>query len=368
MSFTTFPGRRSIHGSAQSTSLVWVDIENPPQVQYLLPLVRAFRRSSHDVLVTARDYGIAFDLLNQNGVEFSPVGKHFGASKLAKVVGNLRRSLVLRRFVSRVGPPRLVVSASRSAALAARSLGIPSFVVCDYEHVNLAVFRATRSHILYPDVINREAFIARGIARDRLIPFRGMKEDLSFADVDIDREPPAELPELTTRTLPRVLIRPPAEESHYHRKESSDVAQRVLQHFSARNDCVVLYSPRYDWQVASLWRFDWKVRPVVLHAAIPFVPLLKSVDVVVSGGGTMTREAAYLGVPAISIFHGTPGGVDAYLESLGRLTIIRELSDLERLDVRGLKKSAPLCHQQNAADEVVSLVDRFAASGAYGKF
>jgi predicted glycosyltransferase len=355
-------GGPSVDASATRANPVWIDIENPPQVQYLLPLVRAFRRNSHDVLVTARDYGIAFDLLRQNRIDFYPVGQHFGASKFAKVVGNLRRSLVLRRYVSRVGRPRLVVSASRSAALAARSLGVPSFVVCDYEHVNLAVFRASGSYILYPDVISSDAFAARGFPRDRLLPFRGMKEDLSFADVDFAAEPPAEFSELTTHSLPRVLIRPPAEESHYHRKESSNVARSVLQHFSSRDDCVVIYSPRYEWQIESLWRNEWEVQPVVLRTAIPFVPLLKSVDVVVSGGGTMTREAAYLGVPAISIFHGTPAGVDAYLESLGRLIIIHELADLERLDVGSLPKSTPLCHQKDAAHELVSLIERFMAS------
>jgi predicted glycosyltransferase len=286
------------------------------------------------------------------------VGRHFGASKAAKVVGNLRRSLLLRRYVSRVGPPRLVVSASRSAALAARSLGVPSFVVCDYEHVNLAVFRLSGSYILYPDVIGSDAFVARGFPHSRLIPFQGMKEDLSFADVDLAAEPPVDFPELTSHELPRILFRPPAEESHYHRMESSDVAQAVLQHFSSRDDCIVLYSPRYDWQIASLWRYEWKVLPVVLQTAIPFVALLKSVDVVISGGGTMTREAAYLGVPAISIFHGAPSGVDAYLESLGRLIIIHELSDLERIDVRTLSKSTPLCHQKNAAGSLVSLIER----------
>lgn len=342
-------------------ALVWVDIENPPQVQYLLPLVRAFRRNSHRVTVTARDYGIAFDLLRQSGMDFYPVGKHFGASTSAKVTGNLRRSLVLRRHIRRGDRPDLVVSASRSAALTARSLGIPSFVICDYEHVNLVVFRACGSYILHPSVISPDTFVARGVCERRLIPFRGIKEDLSFADVDLEQEDPAEFPDLAASSVRRVLIRPPAEESHYHQQESSDIAQRVLEHFSKRNDCVVLYSPRYEWQVASLWQHKWRVRPYVLDTPIPFVPLLKAVDVVISGGGTMTREAAYLGVPAISIFHGEPASVDAYLESIGRLTIIRELSDLDRVDIGQLRRNQPMGNQTNTAQEIVTLIEAIVA-------
>ena len=36
---------------------VWIDIENPPQVQYLMPVATAFEEIGADVLVTARDYG-----------------------------------------------------------------------------------------------------------------------------------------------------------------------------------------------------------------------------------------------------------------------------------------------------------------------
>ena len=40
-------------------------------------------------------------------------------------------------------------------------------------------------------------------------------------------------------------------------------------------------------------------------------------DLVISGGGTMNREAAALGVPVYSIFRGKIGAVDRYL-SAGR--------------------------------------------------
>ena len=36
----------------------------------------------------------------------------------------------------------------------------------------------------------------------------------------------------------------------------------------------------------------------------------------------MLREAAYLGVPAYSLFQGSPGGVDRHLEAIGRLVLL----------------------------------------------
>ena len=74
--------------------------------------------------------------------------------------------------------------------------------------------------------------------------------------------------------------------------------------------------------MAYLDRFTWKNDPHVLLEGVPFVPLLKAVNAVVSSGGTMLREAAYLGVPAYSILRSGIGQVDRYLESLGRLIVL----------------------------------------------
>ena len=51
-------------------------------------------------------------------------------------------------------------------------------------------------------------------------------------------------------------------------------------------------------------------------------------DLVISGGGTMNREAAALGVPVYSIFRGKIGAVDRYLSENGRLTLIESVDDL----------------------------------------
>ena len=51
-------------------------------------------------------------------------------------------------------------------------------------------------------------------------------------------------------------------------------------------------------------------------------------DLVISGGGTMNREAAALGVPVYSVFRGKLGAVDRYLSDHGRLTLIETTQDI----------------------------------------
>src|SRR4029077_1776814 len=52
-------------------------------------------------------------------------------------------------------------------------------------------------------------------------------------------------------------------------------------------------------------------------------------DFVVSGGGTMNREAAALRVPVYSIFRGTIGSVDRYLAESGRLVLVETVEEVK---------------------------------------
>ena len=52
-------------------------------------------------------------------------------------------------------------------------------------------------------------------------------------------------------------------------------------------------------------------------------------DLVISGGGTMNREAAALGVPVYSIFKGKIGDVDNYLSKSGRLVLVDNIDDIK---------------------------------------
>jgi predicted glycosyltransferase len=57
--------------------------------------------------------------------------------------------------------------------------------------------------------------------------------------------------------------------------------------------------------------------------------LVALADVVVSGGGTMNREAAALGTPVWSIFEGRLGAVDEMLARHGRLSLLRDPDEVE---------------------------------------
>jgi uncharacterized protein len=341
---------------------VWVDIDNPPQTRYLLPLARRFEEAGHDVTLTARGYGDTLAILDSEGAVFQAIGSSFGRGLPRKLIGLAARARQLSDFV-RAQPerPSLVLTGSRSATLAARKLRIPSFVIVDYEYADLLIFWASGTNIIFPSIIDAARFRRHGISQKRLIPFDGLKEDLSFADVNVGSAAEHDFGE--TSDAPRVLFRPPAEESHYYRRESRDLALELLRYL-ARKGAKVVFSPRFDWQISYLESVpEWPEDPVVLDQPIPFVPLLKGVDAVVSAGGTMLREAAYLGVPAYSIFRSRIGAVDRHLASLGRLCLISSASDFSQIDLSARGSLQPLHGESHVADDLSGMmIERALAS------
>jgi uncharacterized protein len=335
---------------------VWIDIDNPPQVRCMLPLARRFEDAGHDVLLTARAYGDTFAILRSEGASFEPVGSSFGKGVPRKLYGLVKRTRELIAVLERQSArPDLVLTGSRSATLAARKLGISSFVIIDYEYVNLFVYRLSGSHIVYPKVIDGGVLERQGFTRRRLMPFDGLKEDIAFADVDLFAVRPHEFGNGGGST-PRVLFRPPAEESHYYRSEARGFAIELLR-FLAAEGARVVFSPRYSRQIAYLDEVPaWQEEPIILREPVPFVALLKGVDAVVSAGGTMLREAAYLGVPAYSIFRGNIGGVDRYLASIDRLSLLETPADFSRIELDRQRSISPLRNKPRAANDVMRMI------------
>jgi uncharacterized protein len=167
-------------------------------------------------------------------------------------------------------------------------------------------------------------FESQGFRRDHLMEYVGLKEHLSFADVDVDATPPAELGPLPSGVRGRVLFRPPADLSHYYSPRSGALANAALHHLASRDDYQVVFSPRHARQVGLLDDRRWRVAPLTLPAPLPFASLLKAVDRVVCAGGTLLREAAFLGIPAFSIFQSEVGSVDRALERAGRIRLISQ--------------------------------------------
>jgi uncharacterized protein len=129
-----------------------------------------------------------------------------------------------------------------------------------------------------------------------------------------------------------ITVRPPATEAHYHNPESEGLLVEALRAFSGKPETKILLLPRNQRQELEL-RTAWEAEVAAGNILIPAhvedgLNLIWNSDLVISGGGTMNREAAALGVPVYSIFRGKTGAVDRYLVQTGRLTMLETIDDI----------------------------------------
>jgi len=122
-----------------------------------------------------------------------------------------------------------------------------------------------------------------------------------------------------------VVARPPAREALYHRFEN-ELFDELIARLNSFEGTKVILIPRSDASAPATARNFAKV--IMPREALDGANLVAAADLVVSAGGTMNREAAALGVPAISVYAGRWAAIDEQLIAEGRL---RRLTSPQRL-------------------------------------
>ena len=109
--------------------------------------------------------------------------------------------------------------------------------------------------------------------------------------------------------------------------------------------------------IMNTWPRLIETRKIIIpDHAVDGLNLIWFSDLVISGGGTMNREAAALGVPVYSIFRGAIGEVDKYLEKNGRLVLLTSLKDIESKLILE-KRSKPAIMPRKSKITLNTLVD-----------
>jgi uncharacterized protein len=313
---------------------IWIDLTAPAHPVVFRPIVERLRAAGHDVDVTARDYAQTLALTRRLGLEHRAVGAHGGAKRSRKLVSLLSRSLELWRWARRRRFDLAAAHGSNDLAVVAKVLGIPAVDMFDYEWATLQHNVGCRParRVMTPDTIPPERLRRYGVTDAKLAQFPGLKEDYYLADFAPDRAVLDELGLDPARVL--VAVRPPPDVSLYHRK-ANRLFPQVLDHIGRDPGVQAVVLPRTEQQRRFL---QWLSLPslVVPDHAVDGQSLVALVDLVVSAGGTMNREAVALGTPVYTTYGGRLGGVDEALIRDGRL---RPLSDPRAIEL--VKRDGP---------------------------
>jgi len=311
---------------------VWIDLDNSPHVLFFKPIVQRLEREQIETLITVRSFSQTEELAAQHGLRYSVVGMHRNPLHFAtRVAATLHRAGQLAQFVRSHEPDVAVSHGSRALVLAAWSLGIPSMTLYDYEFVSAWIFNKLSKRILAPAIIAQEHLKEQGLDPHKFRPYPGLKEEAYIYDFQPDPQVLQELDLDPGRVV--ITVRPQANWAHYHDPKSELLFRSLIERLRKERDVQVIIVPRTRAQGAELiTQYQLTGAPFrVLEQAVDGLSLMWFSDAVFSGGGTMVREAALLGLNVYSTFAGKLGAADRQLALEGKLHLIRDPLEFDQM-------------------------------------
>lgn len=318
---------------------VWIDIDNSPHIPFFLPIIDELKAQGVEVILTARDIYQVCELLEFFQLPCKVIGRHYGKNKFLKVVGSFLRVIQLGPTAAGSRPDLAISHGSRAQLLICKMMRIPTMMLHDYEH-------STKTGFIEPDWLLMPDMIPLGAMSrntERVLQYPGLKEDVYVPRFKPD---PSILKQLGISTDELIVaVRPPASEAHYHNPESDVLFAETMRFLGSIPKVRAVTLPRNGRQKEQL-RAAWREmiadgRMVIPDSPVDGLNLIWFSELVVSGGGTMNREAAALGVPVYSIFRGKIGAVDHYLARQGRMILIENVQDVHsKIEVSRWKRPA----------------------------
>lgn len=324
---------------------IWIDLDNSPHVPFFVPIIKRLNDSGCLTVVTARDCFQVCGLADYHKVKYQKIGKHYGKLKIMKAMGTLIRAMQLLPIAVKSKPDMALSHGSRAMLIVASLLKIPNVEISDYEFTYYMPF-CRSDMIIEPEVISVDIVTGNNIKHSK---YPGIKEDVYVPFFKPDEAIRNELELGEDQII--VTIRPPATEAHYHNPESESLFSEVLNMLGDIENVKMVILPRNEITQTAWIKEKWPNQIASGKILIPTqvvdgLNLIWHSDFVVSGGGTMNREAAALGVPVYSIFRGKIGAVDRYLASNNRLVLLESIDDVrKKIEIRKRIK----CPQQNSA-------------------
>jgi predicted glycosyltransferase len=334
---------------------IWIDLANSPHVPFFNAIRRELINLGHEVEFTARDFAETVALAEQSQLNATTIGG-YGGGRVTGKAGNLAgRAWQLSRWARSRDFDLAVSHNSYSQILAARVLRKPVVTLMDYEYqpANHLAFRLSQK-IIVPDCFPSEQLKSYGAGIGKVRRYHGTKEDVYLADFERDEQFASVLSALGVASdHVLVLMRPPAHHALYHRFENT-LFDQALEMILKTQSAKVILLPRDETQRSFyLTRADNNL--IIPPSPLPGADLIAASDLVISAGGTINREAAALGIPAVSIYAGQWAAVDQMLVEEGRLKRITSKEDLETL-VMAEKPDNNARRATNVRSEVLKLI------------
>jgi hypothetical protein len=242
-----------------------------------------------------------------DGIKFSSYGKHYGNNKIIKGLGLILRDISLLRNIDNFD---LSISAGgENTTHVSLFKDKPSICFGDNDLSLRPIEAKLCDYYFTPSCIDKEKLINFGLSEPKIIQYDGFKEDFYLADYMPNKNFLDNLPFSNF-----ITIRGENLKAAYVKTGTKTILPYLFRLFSKKN---ILFLPRYDYELTLAKQFS--------NVFIPQEPL-NGLDVchyseaVLTGAGTLAREAAVLGTSAVSFYAGERLlKVDREMIKLGRI-------------------------------------------------
>jgi predicted glycosyltransferase len=293
---------------------VIIDILTPKQFMFFPKIARRLEKRGHDVRLVSRKYREVSQLIKRISSRVDVIGKHGGRSLKGKLDANVKRIAALIPIFEDMEPDVAVSFSSPELARASFGLGVPHISVNDSPHAS-AVARLTiplSQKLLCPFVIPKNEWTIYGISEDRIIHYNALDPWVWLKDFQPDVSVIEELS--LNPDKPIITMRVPEIHASYLLNNETNMFSSI--EFmktinSLREDVQIVVVPRYKEQIEMLLESGAKIN--VCKNVVDGPSLLYYSDVFIGAGGTMSAEAALIGVPTFSSYPGTSYLIEKFL-------------------------------------------------------
>ena len=274
---------------------IWIDLLNPSHPLFFKPIISELQKD-FEIQVTARHRAETIALAQQLGLDATVLGAFYDGRKM-KTIATVNRVITL---FSQVRPFDWSISLEDSDCVAVSRLRRKKSILLfdndlKYKKKNGVIqlcentVKLFAHHIIIPKAA--KYVFHKSPVQKKVHFFDGYKEDVYLADYTPDPSVKEAIP-----FKHFVVIRPEALGSFYVHGKSSLVPSLVS--FFTTHDIPVVYLPREKEDKNFVKGFDVFIPTVPMNG----LDLCYYSDAVLTGSGTMAREAACMGKPAVSFF------------------------------------------------------------------
>ena len=292
---------------------IWIDITNSPHVNFFLEMIKELQ-TQNEVLLTTRPLSNTLELLDIFKLPYKIVGSHYGKNPLKKAFGFPIRILQLFQCLKREHIDVAISHSSFYSPVVSRLLGIRCIYLNDNEFAagNRIAFLFADS-IMIPEFLDSRKVQKQWASPHKISKYPGVKEGIYLWRYQPSEHGANSVPQ--KRGMPTIFIRPEPLTAQYY-KGGVNFMDDLLVGLRERFNLVVLPRSKvqeFHYRQAKFAGIHVPDKPMRL------TQIMENCDLFIGAGGTMTREAAVLGVPTISIYQDELLDVDRYLITKGAM-------------------------------------------------